>query len=161
MPQLEFQDYLPQVVWLLITFTGLYFLMARLALPRIASILEERENRIADDVSQAEQFRDESEAALESYESALAEARASAHAIAQETRAEVQKTADAEKDELTAKLAKEGEAAEARIQETKAEAMSGLNDIATSAAIDIVQQIASLGVNDADARSAVVAEQGA
>ena len=161
MPQLEFQDYLPQIVWLVITFVGLYVLMARLALPRIANILEERENRIADDLGQAEKFREDSDNALQSYEAALAEARARAHTIAQETRAEVQKTADAEKAELTAALAREGDEAEARINETKAEAMSGLDDIATNAAREIVQQIAGVQITEPEARAAVVTEQGA
>lgn len=161
MPQLEFQDYLPQIVWLFITFVSLYVLMARLALPRVADILEERQNRIADDLGQAEKLRDESDAALESYEGALSEARARAHAIAQETRAEVQQTADAEKAELIAALTREGEEADARIRATKTEAMAGLQDIASGAAVEIVQQIAGLQISDADARDAVAVAGGA
>lgn len=161
MPQLEFQDYLPQIVWLFITFVGLYVLMARLALPRVADILEERQNRIADDLGQAEKLRDESDAALESYEGALSEARARAHAIAQETRAEVQQAADAEKAELIAELNREGEEADARIRETKTEAMAGLQDIASGAAAEIVQQIAGVQISDADARDAVAVAEGA
>lgn len=161
MPQLQFQDYLPQVVWLVITFIGLYILMARLVLPRLANILEERENRIADDLGQAEKYRDESDTALETYETALSEARARAHAIAQETRAEVQKAADAERATLTIQLNSEADEAEARISETKAAAMAGLDDIATAAAQEIVQRIANLSVSDADARAVVTVREGA
>ena len=34
MPQMEFADYVPQVIWLIICFGCLYFLMSRFALPR-------------------------------------------------------------------------------------------------------------------------------
>ena len=48
MPQLDVNTYLPQVVWLVITFTALFLVMWRLAVPRIADVLEARQKRIAD-----------------------------------------------------------------------------------------------------------------
>ncbi|MBT3792430.1 MAG: F0F1 ATP synthase subunit B', partial [Rhodospirillales bacterium] len=42
MPQLDVASYLPQFVWLVIAFITLYFLMSRMALPRVGVVLEER-----------------------------------------------------------------------------------------------------------------------
>ncbi len=86
MPQLEFHTFVPQLVWLVIVFGYLYVMMSRVALPRIATVLEERRDRIADDLDQAEQFKRQTDEAIEAYEKALAEARAKAHEVAQETR---------------------------------------------------------------------------
>ena len=86
MPQLDFGDYAPQLVWLAITFGIMYLLMARVALPRIATVLEERRDRIANDLAQADQLRRETDQAIAAYEKALADAKARANAIAQETR---------------------------------------------------------------------------
>ena len=79
MPQLNVASYLPQVVWLVICFVALYFLMARLALPRIAAVLEERTRRRDDDLDRAEKLEAQAEAAAKAYEQVLAEARGSAH----------------------------------------------------------------------------------
>ena len=72
MPQLEQIDtYLSQVIWLVISFAVLYVVMWKGALPRVADVLQERQERIDDDLDRAEKLKSEAEAALEAYEATV------------------------------------------------------------------------------------------
>ncbi|HHI81664.1 MAG TPA: F0F1 ATP synthase subunit B', partial [Rhizobiales bacterium] len=44
MPQLDTSTFMPQLVWLAITFFVLYVIMTRLALPRIGGAIEQRQD---------------------------------------------------------------------------------------------------------------------
>lgn len=158
MPQLDFSTYAPQLIWLLLTFGVLYFLMSRVALPRVAQALETRRDRIANDLDQAAQFKAETDAAIEGYETALAEARAKAHQIASDTREELGRETDALRDKLEAELDQKLEAAEARITATKTDAMSNVRGIAADVAAAVVAQLGISGVDAAKVSQAVDAE---
>jgi F-type H+-transporting ATPase subunit b len=155
MPQLNFHDWAPQLVWLAISFVTLYLIMARLALPRIATVLEERRDRIATDLDQAEQLKKETEEAIAAYEQALAEARGRAHAIAQETRDKLSAEVDAERGEVEAKLAETTTEAEARIQASKDAALAHVDEVAAETADAIVKQLVGGKVTKAELKSAL------
>ena len=74
MPQLETATFLPQLVWLLITFVLLYVLMAKVALPRVAAVIDERKRRVDHDLEEAARLKRETEKAIAEYEQALAQA---------------------------------------------------------------------------------------
>ena len=84
-----------QLFWLVIAFVLLYALMSKLALPRIGAIIESRQKRIADDIADAGKLKIQSDEAIAAYEKALADARARAQAIANETRDKQAAAADA------------------------------------------------------------------
>ena len=85
-PPFQSQTFASQLIWLVIAFVLLYALMAKLALPRVTAIIENRQAKIQGDIAEAGKLRTQSEEALAAYEKALADARGRAQAIANETR---------------------------------------------------------------------------
>jgi len=84
-----------QLVSLLVAFVALYLIVSRVALPRVGSLLDERQNKIEGDLAAAQRLRDESDAALKAYESELASARSRAQAIGAETREKLNTASEA------------------------------------------------------------------
>jgi F-type H+-transporting ATPase subunit b len=131
----------PQLFWLTLTFTALYFVMSRKALPRIADVLEERANRIKRDLDAAERLKGETDKAIASYDQALNDAKGSASGIANDTRAKLAADVEREKaavdKQINAKIAD----AETRIAATKTKALASVNEIAASTAAAIVGKL--------------------
>jgi F-type H+-transporting ATPase subunit b len=155
MPQLELHDFAPQLIWLVISFVTLYIIMARVALPRIANVLEERRDRIASDLDKAEQLKQKTDEAIAAYEESLAEARNHAHAIAQETREKLSGEVDAEKSVVEKQIAEKTTKAEARIADAKAAALTRVNEMAEDAAEAIVKQLIGGKVTSKEVTQAV------
>ncbi|HEX5780194.1 MAG TPA: F0F1 ATP synthase subunit B' [Xanthobacteraceae bacterium] len=130
-----------QLFWLVICFVVLYVLLSRWALPRLASIFAARQGRVEGDLEAAKRLTAESEAAIEAYEKALADARAKAQAIAGETRAEFSAKSDETKRRLEAELAAKLSEAERQIETTKKSAMANVRGIAADAAGEIVKRL--------------------
>jgi F-type H+-transporting ATPase subunit b len=130
-----------QLVWLVISFVLLYALMAKWALPQVARVIEGRQKDIANDLAEADRLKRQSEDAVAAYEKALADARANAQAIANETRdkqaAEAEATRKRLEDELNRKLAD----AEKTIAATKQAAMANVRGIAQDTAAAIVERL--------------------
>ena len=141
MPQLAFETFVPQLVWLVITFGFLYLMMARVALPRIATVLEERRDRIADDLDQAEQFKLQTDDAIAAYEKALADARANAHEIAQATRDRLHEETERQRQSIEARLAEKIAAAEKQIAATKEKALGNVRAVAVEVADAVVTEL--------------------
>lgn len=154
-PPFDSTTFASQLVWLAITFVVLYVLMAKVALPRVGGIIESRQKRIDDDIAEAGALKAQSDAALAAYEKALADARASAQAIANETRdkqaAEAAARRKSLEDALNAKLVE----AEKTIAATKQAAMANVRGIASDATKAIVERLIGKVPSDAAADAAV------
>jgi F-type H+-transporting ATPase subunit b len=59
MPQFDFTTYSSQIFWLLICILAIYFAMAKIVLPRIADIFEQRKENIDDNLSNAKSLSDD------------------------------------------------------------------------------------------------------
>ena len=130
-----------QLLWLTITFAALYLLMSKVALPRIGGILENRKAMIDADLAAADASRQKTDAAIAAYEAALAEAKAKAQGIANETRDAIQADLAAKRSAVEADLTSKVTAAEARISATKTEALTHVDEIAADTAQTVVTQL--------------------
>ena len=155
MPQLEMGDYAPQIFWLVVTFVALMLIMWSVGLPRIRRVIEARAGKIGGDLAEAESMKGRAEDALKAYEEALAEARSRAHGVLAETQAKLAAEADALRSELDADLAARGAEAEARIQETRAQALADLRDVAGEVARAATERLVGTAPSEAAARAAV------
>ena len=140
-PPFQKDTFASQLVSVVVAFVALYLIVSRIALPRVGSLLDERQNKIEGDLAAAQQLKDESDAALKAYESELAAARSRAQAISAETREKLNAAAEAQRktleDQLSVKLAD----AEKTIASTREAAMSNVRGIAAEAAAAIVQRL--------------------
>ncbi|WP_244534929.1 F0F1 ATP synthase subunit B' [Methylobacterium sp. UNC300MFChir4.1] len=140
-PPFETSGFLAQLIWLALAFGLLYYLMDKIALPRIQSILHARAERLRADLDQAQAMKAEADAAGVAFETALRDAQGKARDIAQTTRNELAAEAETKRkaleDELNAKLS----ASEATIRTRTEAAMGNVRSIAGEAASAIVERL--------------------
>jgi len=140
-PPFQKDTFASQLVSLVIAFVALYLIVSRIALPRVGSLLDERQHKIEGDLAEAQKLKDASDSALKAYENELAAARSRAQAISAETREKLNATSEAERKKLEQRLSVKLADAEKTIASTRETAMSNGHGIAADAAAAIVQPL--------------------
>ena len=147
LPQLDIATYPSQLFWLLITFVVLYILLSKIALPRVAEVIESRQERVDNDLTKARQLREESDAVRLAYEQSLAESRAEAQAKVTATQAEINERVSAAEAEAAAKAANDLRAAEQRIASAAASALDNIRDVAIDGSGQAVSKLIGIDVD--------------
>jgi F-type H+-transporting ATPase subunit b len=160
MPQLDFSTFAPQLAWLVITFVALYLFLGRVALPRIGGIIEQRRDRIADDLDEAARFKAQTDDAIAAYEASLATAKAKASGIAQETRDALGAETDKERIKVEDMLGEKARQAEERIAKTKKQAVANIKEVAAETAQAVVQKLIGAKVTKISAIASVTGVMG-
>ena len=155
MPQLNFADFAPQLFWLAVTFILLYLAMARLALPRVARVLDERERRLEDDLARAEKLKAEADETLAAYNKALADARGQAQGELQRA-AEAIAAENAKREAaLSAALSERTRTAEQGIAAAKQAALADIRTVASDSAAAMVTKLIGAPLPADQVRAAV------
>ncbi|KFI29691.1 F0F1 ATP synthase subunit B' [Paenirhodobacter enshiensis] len=155
MPQLDFSTFPNQIFWLVVALVVIYLVLSRIALPRISSILAERQNTISGDVAAAEDYKAKAREAEAAYEKALADARSQAQKIVAEMQAELKKQIDAATAKADADITARAAASEAKIAEIRSNALVTVEAVAKDTAAEIVAALG--GKADAAALADAVA----
>ncbi|MGZ8996542.1 MAG: F0F1 ATP synthase subunit B family protein [Rhodospirillales bacterium] len=142
MPQFDPAVWPTQLFWLTVSFVVLYLLMARVALPRISAILEERDFRIGDSLRRAEGLKQDAEAAVAAYEKLMVDARTKAQEQVHSVRERAARDAAERHAELNDRLSAEVAAAETRIAAARDQAIGELRGLAVEVAGAAVERLA-------------------
>lgn len=155
LPQFDFNTWPSQVIWLVIAFAILYFVLDRFLLPRLGQVMEDRAERIADNLDAAARMKAEAEDAERQYEKALADARAKAASIAADARGRAETLIAEETAKAESIAAKAVAEAEGRIHDMTARAMASANDVAGEAATAMLSRLAGLNPTAATINKAI------
>ena len=137
LPQFEFQHWFGQIVYLLFLFAMLYWLMAKVFVPRLRGVIDQRAATIADAVQTARQVR------------------AGSRAMATAAKARVTDAANARAAEEEAVVNARIAEAETAIGKTRDAAMTNVAKIAADTAAAIVERLTGKAPSAAEADAAV------
>jgi F-type H+-transporting ATPase subunit b len=157
MPQIEQlpQIFFSQLIWLMVVFGIIYFWIGRGMVPKIQSVVEDRDRKIADDLAAAQRAREQADVAEEAYRQRLDASRSEAMKVAQEAKQkaalETEKKLKAIDEQVGARVAE----AEARIRAAAEAARRELEPVAAEAASQLVSKLTGQKVAAKDAEPAV------
>ena len=143
MPQLDFKTPLTvsQVYWGAAIFIALYVLLARVGLPKVGAVIEQRAVHIAADLDAARAQKAQADAAVAELTATLQRSRAEAQGQINHAVDQAKEVAATQAAALNARLDAQLKSAEARINEARAAAMGALHQVATDTAATMITRL--------------------
>ena len=155
MPQLDSTYWASQVFWLILVFTILYISISKFYLPKIKDNLDNRENKIKEDLENANKFKEESEAKLRDYNLILEKAKKEVLKIHFESKSTLDKDIQSKKVSMEKEIEKEILKAQKEISELKKNSISSIQIISESIVSNIIENISGDKLNESSIKATV------
>ena len=155
MPQLDPTYWASQAFWLILVFTILYVSIAKFYLPKIKNNLDDRENKIKEDLDAANKFKDLSELKLKEYEKILEDSKKEVIKIHIESKNKLDKDIQVKKDVMEKEIEIEITKAQKEIIEFKNSSILGIQNISRDIASNIIENISGDKLNESSITAAV------
>lgn len=139
MPQLDTQYFGNLIFWLLVTLGLMYWVLSKVALPRIAGVISDRQGVITGDLMQAEEYKKKAKDAEAAYGQALTDARTEANKIIAAQKADIQKDLDAAIAKADAEIAARAVESESRIGAIRDSATTDARSVARDVTAELVR----------------------
>ena len=155
MPQLDPKYWASQAFWLILIFTILYISIAKFYLPKIKNNLDDRENKIKDDVDDANKFKELSESKFKEYEKILADAKKEVIKIQMESKNILDKDIQSKKEVIEKEIENEISKAQKEIDELKRNSLNDIQNISENITSSIIENISGDKLNESSIKAAV------
>ena len=155
MPQLDPKYWASQAFWLILVFTILYISIAKFYLPKIKNNLDNRENRIKDDLNDANKFKELSESKLKEYEKIMENAKKEIIKIHVESKNILDKNIQSKKEVIEKEIEKEIIKAQKEISSLKKNSINDIQKISESITSNIIEIISGDKLNESSIKATV------
>jgi len=141
MPQLDPTYWASQVFWLTIIFSAIYFLIAKIFVPKIKGNIDARESQIRKDIDEANSLKEQADRKLQKYNSLIDEAKLEARKILSESRKKINEDIQTKKEQIEKDIQKETLGATKEIEKFKINSLNKVNIISEEIISEIIQDI--------------------
>ena len=155
MPQLDPKYWASQAFWLILVFTILYISIAKFYLPKIKNNLDNRENRIKNDLDDASKFKELSELKLKEYEKILENAKKEVIKIHVDSKNALDKEIKRKKEIIEREIEKEILKAQKDIIELKKNSILSIQKISENIASNLIESISGDKLNQSSIKATV------
>ena len=155
MPQLDPTYWASQAFWLILVFTILYIAIAKFFLPKIKNNLDNRENKIKEDLDAASKFKESSELKLKEYEKMQEDSKKEVIKILLESKNKLDKDIQIKKNAMEKEIEVEITKAQKAINELKKNSISDIQIISKDLASNIIENISGDKLNESSIKAAV------
>ena len=155
MPQLDPTYWASQAFWLILVFGILYISIAKFYLPKIKNNLDDRDNKIKEDLDSAYKFKELSELKLKEYEKILDNSKKEVIKIHLESKNKLDKDIQTKKSVIDKEIEAEITKAQKEIAELKKNSISDIQNISRDIASNIIENISGDKLKESSIKAAV------
>ena len=156
MPQLDPTYWASQAFWLILIFTALYLALSNLFIPKIQDNIDSRENKIKDDLDEAQKLKNLAEKKLKEYELSVENAKKEVQKIIFESKNELSSQIQAKKKEFEKEIENEIKTAEKEIEDLKKESLENISTISEEMTLKVIEQISGEPMNQSSVKAAIL-----
>jgi len=155
MPQLDPTYWASQGFWLILIFTLLYLALSKLFIPKIKNSIDDRENRIKDDLDEAQKLKEVAETKLKEYEISIENAKKDVQKILFESKNKLNSEIQNKKKTFEKEIETEIKNAEKEIESFKKDSLESISKISEEITSKIIENISGEPMNQSSVKATV------
>jgi F-type H+-transporting ATPase subunit b len=156
MPQLDPTYWASQVFWLILIFTLLYLTLSKMFIPKIKESIDDRENKIKDDLDESQELKNLAEQKLREYEVTIENAKKEVQKIIFESKNKLSIEIQNKKKKIEKEIEQEVRNAEQEIRSLKKESIENISSISEEIASKVIEMVSGEPLNQSSVKAAVL-----
>tara|TARA_B110000967_G_scaffold41736_1_gene41665 strand:+ start:56 stop:631 length:576 start_codon:yes stop_codon:yes gene_type:complete len=156
MPQLDPTYWASQAFWLILIFTLLYMALSKMFIPKIKESIDDRENKIKDDLDEAQKLKLVAEEKLKEYEITIENAKKEVQKIIFEGKKKLNSDIQNKKKKIDKEIEAELKSADQEIKNLKRDSLENISTISEEIASKVIEMVSGEPLNQSSIKAAVL-----
>ena len=156
MPQLDPTYWASQAFWLILIFTLLYLALSKMFIPKIKESIDDRENKIKDDLDEAQKLKLIAEEKLKEYEITIENSKKEVQKIIFDSKNKLNISMQSKKKKIEKEIEIEVKNAEKEIKDLKKDSLANIFIISEEMTSKIVEMVSGDPINQSSVKAAVL-----